>query len=86
MFKQSGSCENRVRHVINIVLYGQMMAVYRKKLILCMFDQVLDILTELGGFPHELHEVHHQFALPPLPVYRSLRFAWNAAVWWKVRT
>lgn len=51
-----------------------------------MFDQVLVILKELGGFPHELHEVNHQFALPPLPVYRSLRFTWHAAVWWKVRT
>jgi len=49
-----------------------------------MFYQVLDFLAELGGVPHELHEVNHQFALPPLSVYRSLCFAWHAAVWWQV--
>lgn len=84
LFKQSGSCANIVKHfkLNKLASNGNV----KKGVMFCLFDQVLDLLTEPGGFPHELHEVNHQPALPSLPVYRSLRFTWHAVVWWKVRT
>lgn len=46
--------------------------------------QVLGVSEEPGRISDELHEVHHQSAFPPLPFHRGFRFAWHAAVWWKV--
>lgn len=46
---------------------------------LCL--QILGSSSKPGGFPPELHEVYHQFALPPLPLHRGLCVAGDAAVW-----
>lgn len=42
--------------------------------------QVLELLEEPGGVPAELHEVHHQPVVPPLPLHRGLCSAGDAAV------
>lgn len=47
--------------------------------------QVLGVSKEPGGVSYELHEVHHQFALPPLSLHRGIRSAGNAAVRGTVR-
>lgn len=43
--------------------------------------QVLEFPEESGGLLAELHEVHHQFALPAVPVHRGVCFAGDAALW-----
>lgn len=43
--------------------------------------QVLELPAEPGGVPAQLHEVHHQPALPSLPLHRGLRSAGHAALW-----
>ena len=42
--------------------------------------QVLELPAEPGGVPAQLHEVHHQPALPTLPLHRGLRSAGHAAL------
>ncbi|KAA0705626.1 Voltage-dependent P/Q-type calcium channel subunit alpha-1A [Triplophysa tibetana] len=44
-------------------------------------DQVLGVSEEPGGVFVKLHEVHHQFTLPPLSLHRSLCSIGHAAVW-----
>lgn len=51
-----------------------------------LFCQVLGLSQELGCFPHELHEVHHQPSFPPLPLHGSVCATRDAAVWRKVCT
>lgn len=48
--------------------------------------QVLGLAAEFGGVLDELHEVDHQFALPPLPLHRGLCSPRDAAVWRQVST
>lgn len=43
--------------------------------------QVLGSSSKPGGFSAELHEVHHQFALPPLPLHCGVCLVGDAAVW-----
>jgi len=43
--------------------------------------QVLEFPEESGGLLAELHEVHHQFALPAVPVHCGICFAGDAALW-----
>lgn len=50
---------------------------------MCTFSasfQVLGVSEEPGRVFDELHEVHHQFALSPLPFHRGFCFVGNAAV------
>ncbi|KAK2510956.1 hypothetical protein Q9966_016776 [Columba livia] len=47
--------------------------------------QVLGFPAEPGGFPAQLHEVHHQPPLPPLPLHRRLRPFGDAAFWGTVQ-
>lgn len=43
--------------------------------------QVLEFPKESGGLLAQLHEVHHQFAFPTVPVHRGVCFAGDAALW-----
>lgn len=43
--------------------------------------QILGSSSKPGGFSAKLHEVHRQFALPPLPLHRGLCLVGDAAVW-----
>ena len=43
--------------------------------------QVLGSSSKPGGVSAELHEVHRQFAVPPLPLHCGLRLVGDAAVW-----
>lgn len=45
---------------------------------LCL--QILELFEESCGFSVELDEVHHQLALPPLPLHRGIRPVGYAAV------
>lgn len=42
--------------------------------------QILELVEEPRRFPPELHEVHHQFALPPVPLHRGLCLTGHAAL------
>lgn len=44
-------------------------------------SQILELAEEPRGLPPEFHEVHHQLALPPLPLHRGLCSAGHAALW-----
>lgn len=44
-------------------------------------SQVLELPEEPGGFPPQLHEVHHQPSLPAFPFHCGLRSVGDAAVW-----
>lgn len=46
--------------------------------------QVLGISQEPGGLSSQLHEIHHQPAVPPFPVHRRLCTFGNAAFRWPV--
>lgn len=46
-----------------------------------VYSQVLGLLEEPGSVSVELHEVHHQLALSPLPFHCGLCSAWHAALW-----
>ena len=43
--------------------------------------KVLEFFAESGGVSAELHEVHHQSALPPLPLHRGVCSPGHAALW-----
>lgn len=45
------------------------------------FPQVLGTTSKPGGFSAELHEVHRQLAVPPLPLHRCICLVGDAAVW-----
>ncbi len=47
----------------------------------CPPPQVLGSSSKSGGLSAKLHEVHHQFALSPLPLHCGLCFVGDAAVW-----
>lgn len=51
------------------------------KSLLLSLSQILGISKEPGGVFVELHEVHHQFTLPPFPLHRGFCIAGHAAVW-----
>ena len=46
-----------------------------------VFSQILELIEEPCGLSSQFHEVHHQLALPPLPIHRGLRSAGHAAFW-----
>lgn len=46
--------------------------------------QVLGLSQEPGCVPHELHEVHHQSAVPSFPLYCGVCSTGDAAFWRKV--
>lgn len=46
--------------------------------------QILGLSQEPGCVPHELHEVHHQPAVPSLSLHRGVCSAGDAAVWREV--
>lgn len=43
--------------------------------------KVLELFEEPGGLFTQLHEVHYQPALPPLPLHRGVRPTGHAALW-----
>lgn len=43
--------------------------------------QILELFKEPCCFPPELNEVHHQLALPPVPLHCGLCLAGDAALW-----
>lgn len=46
--------------------------------------KVLELFEEPGGLFTQLHEVHYQPALPPLPLHRGVRPTGHAALWGNV--
>ena len=56
-----------------------------RRLAVCV-SQVLELPEEPGGVAAQLHEVHYQPALPPLPLHRGLCPAGHAALWRTVST
>lgn len=43
--------------------------------------QVLELLEKPGGLSAQLHEVHHQPAVPPISLHRGLCSLGHAALW-----
>lgn len=60
--------------------YESQNSIWIPRSFLLPLPQVLGSSSKPGGVSAELHEVHHQSALPPLPLHRGVCLAGDAAV------